>query len=186
MNQTRSLVAMLALSLVVTACGGGGGGSSSPSVPETSAPDPAPKPAPEPPKDLKAAISILNPAQDRMIVKDPVVVKLDGSNSKDDAGSALTYKWELLETPDQSLAKLNTSDAQQVEFTADQAGKYVASLIVNNGTADSASTRVTFTAISPKPIAGVEPIINVALGTTSVELDGSQSAVPETAAGVRD
>ena len=183
MNQTRSLVAMLALSLVVTACGGGGG-SSSPSAPETSAPDLAPKPAPEPPKDLKAAISILNPAQDRMIVKDPVVVKLDGSNSKDDAGSALTYKWELLETPDQSLAKLNTSDAQQVEFTADQAGKYVASLIVNNGTADSASTRVTFTAISPKPIAGVEPTINVALGTTSVELDGSQSALPETASGV--
>jgi hypothetical protein len=180
MKSIRSLLALLAMSLLVTACGGS---SSSNTSAEPEKPITTPDLAPEPPEDLHAVISIQSPAQDRMIVKDPITIKLDASNSKDDAGSVLTYRWSLVEKPDGSLARLTSDNTVATKFTADIAGKYVTSLIVNNGEADSASSRMTFTAISPKPIAVTDPKINVALGTSSVELDGSGSQLPETATG---
>lgn len=72
-------------------------------------------------------------------------VTLDGSNSSDSAQLPLSYSWSL-ETPSDSSAALSDVSTVSPTFTADVSGEYVASLTVNNGFVDSASSTVTIQA----------------------------------------
>ena len=74
-------------------------------------------------------------------------VMLDGSGSFDADGDMLTYSWTL-QAPDGSSAALDSPTMVDPAFTTDVDGDYVAELIVNDGTADSASDSVTVTASS--------------------------------------
>ena len=74
------------------------------------------------------------------------IVTLNGSGSSDADGNALTYKWSFTTKPSHSKAVLGGATSANPTFTADKAGMYVVSLIVNDGTVNSAPDTVTITA----------------------------------------
>jgi hypothetical protein len=104
------------------------------------------------------------------------VVTLDGTGSTDsDKLDTVTYKWTL-NKPSGSSATLSSETASKPTFTADVAGVFVASLVVNDGKASSANqslTRVTAstTANSP-PVANAGSDASVTTAT-SVSLTGT-------------
>ncbi len=82
-------------------------------------------------------------------------VTLNGSGSSDANGDALTYSWALSSKPMGSAASLSGATTSSPTFTADAAGTYVATLIVNDGKVDSAPTTVAITA---QTVVGFEAI----------------------------
>ena len=76
-------------------------------------------------------------------------VTLTGLGSTDANGDVLLYKWVLTYKPASSSASLSSLTAAQPTFTADVAGVYVASLIVNDGKVDSTVSTVAITATAP-------------------------------------
>ena len=103
------------------------------------------------------------------------LVTLDGSQSSDVNNDPLAYSW-VLATPAGSNAVLSDPTIFNPTFTADVAGTYVAELVVNDGTRDSAPSAVTITAASGNsaPTADAGSDQNVATGS-DVTLDGSGS-----------
>jgi len=102
---------------------------------------------------------------------------LDGSLSSDADGNSLTYKWTLLSKPDQSTAALKFSTAALSSFTADKAGIYVASLVVNDGRVDSEPAAVTVQAFAANvPPVAVAGIAQSVMFGKEVKLDGRGSS----------
>jgi hypothetical protein len=60
-------------------------------------------------------------------------VPLDGSQSMDPDGRALTFAWRLEATPSGSTASIDAPNARVTSFVPDLPGSYVASLTVSNG-----------------------------------------------------
>jgi hypothetical protein len=83
-------------------------------------------------------------------------VTLDGSGSADADGDPLTYLWTLESRPADSQAILSSMTAATPTFTADVAGTYVFSLVVNDGQENSLAATVTITAA-----AGISPPKNL-------------------------
>lgn len=84
-------------------------------------------------------------------VKIATDVTLDGSASRDaNAGDTLTYQWIFIHKPDGSNVVSNSEKSLNpvFNFTADIAGEYVLSLVVNDGSVDSVTSNVTVTANS--------------------------------------
>jgi outer membrane protein assembly factor BamB len=75
------------------------------------------------------------------------LVTLDGTGSVDLNGNALTYAWTITSKPNGSSAVISNASSVAPSFTADIAGSYVISLVVNNGTYASNPDTVTVTAI---------------------------------------
>ena len=102
---------------------------------------------------------------------------MDGSASKDSDGGSLTFKWTLIGKPNGSAASLINPTYPNPKFTADLAGNYVVSLVVNDGKADSsvASVSVTATVANAVPVANAGVNQNVVIGST-VTLDGTTSS----------
>ena len=107
-------------------------------------------------------------------------VQLDGGQSSDPDGDALTFKWDLNVKPAGSAATLSGATTTQPSFVADVAGTYVARLTVDDARGGVASAPVTITARVPNrpPMANAGPAQTVMVGTT-VNLDGSQSSDPD-------
>ena len=105
------------------------------------------------------------------------VVSMDGSASKDPDGGTLTFKWTLIGKPVGSAATLTNSSYPNPKFTADLAGNYVLSLVVNDGKKDSAvaSVSVTATTANAAPVANAGNNQSVTIGST-VTLDGTASS----------
>jgi hypothetical protein len=72
----------------------------------------------------------------------PATVLLDGTGSRDPGGQPLTYSWALLGSPAGSQAVIEDPVAAQTRFTADVAGPYRVSLIVQDASGQQ-SPRVT-------------------------------------------
>ena len=108
------------------------------------------------------------------------IVQLDGRQSSDPDGDALTFTWDLNVKPAGSAATLSGATTAQPSFVADLAGTYVARLTVDDGRGGVASAPVTITARVPNrpPTANAGPAQTVTVGTT-VNLDGSQSSDPD-------
>jgi PKD domain len=105
-------------------------------------------------------------------------VQLNGSKSTDVDGDPLTFKWSIISKPSNSTAVLSDPSAVAPTFFADQLGTYVAQLIVNDGTVDSAPSTVTITTEDSPPVANAGPAQTVPLHAL-VTLDGSASSDPD-------
>jgi hypothetical protein len=76
-------------------------------------------------------------------------VTLNGVESTDANGDLLSYKWVLTTKPTGSTAVLITPNAMRSTFTADLAGVYVGTLVVNDGKVDSLAATVPITVTGP-------------------------------------
>ena len=105
------------------------------------------------------------------------VVTLDGSASSAHAGRTLSYTWTLQSKPAGSAASLSSQTSARPTFTADVAGTYVASVIVNDGkvSSNAAAVSITASAANAAPVANAGYAQNVLSGSV-VELDGSTSS----------
>lgn len=103
-------------------------------------------------------------------------VTLDGSKSVDYDKEALVYYWNFESKPADSDATLQvlSTPSTKVGFTADKAGTYVVSLVVNDGKEDSKPDTVTIRVLGnqvPTVAAGNDITTTVAkLGSTLVRL----------------
>ncbi len=68
------------------------------------------------------------------------LVTLDGRASSDANNDTLTYVWTLTDSPPGSKAVLSSTTSEKPTFTADLAGAYVASLVVNDAKLNSGAT----------------------------------------------
>jgi RHS repeat-associated protein len=80
-------------------------------------------------------------------------VTLDGGASHDVDGDPLSFKWSLTTRPSGSTANLTDSELLVTQFTPDQAGLYVAQLIVNDSHVDSVpdTAQITVEVMPPPP-----------------------------------
>ena len=104
------------------------------------------------------------------------LVTLNGSASRDADNDLLTYKWQLTTKPANSVAALTLDTTAAPQFTADLAGTYTITLIVNDTKVSSAASSVTIVAsvTNSAPVAKAGENQNVQIGTT-VTLDGTAS-----------
>ena len=103
------------------------------------------------------------------------LVTLDGSGSHDVDGNALTFHWALISVPAGSGAALSDPSVVAPTFTIDRPGAYVAQLIVNDGTVDSAPDTVSINTVNSPPVANAGPDQSAFVGIL-VTLDGSGSS----------
>ena len=101
-------------------------------------------------------------------------VMLDGSSSQSMDGSALSFAWSFLSLPAGSQATLSDPTALTPTFVVDQAGAYVAQLIVRAGTLESLPALVVITSCVTLPLAQAGTAQTVSLGAIVI-LDGSSS-----------
>jgi hypothetical protein len=105
-----------------------------------------------------------------------ILVQLDGSRSASPSGKLLSYKWSLDSKPASSGSALKFLSVANPTFVPDTVGEYTLSLVVNDGSSDSASSTVTITAkdVNVPPVAYAGPNQNVLKGT-QVFLDANQN-----------
>ena len=101
-------------------------------------------------------------------------VTLDGSGSSDVDGDPLTFSWSLTSVPAGSTAQLSGTAAVMPTFNVDLPGSYIAQLIVNDDTVDSAPDTVLIDTANSPPVADAGPDQTVFV-TDTVTLDGSGS-----------
>jgi len=102
------------------------------------------------------------------------LITLDGSKSSSATGDPLRFSWSLT-VPQGSSAILSKADTQSPTFIADVVGTYVAQLIVNDGTDNSAPATVQITVSTNAPVARAGNNQNDAGVCRTVTLDGSAS-----------
>ncbi|MCU0914604.1 MAG: Ig-like domain-containing protein, partial [Planctomycetes bacterium] len=124
-----------------------------------------------------APVAHVGPAQSVLV---GATVSLDGSGSSDVDGDALTYRWALLARPAGSVATLSDPGAVAPTFVVDRPGTYVAELIVNDGTVDSAPATLTIQAQEPAVPVAVDPLVSVSLGLMSYDRRTQQTKMQMT------
>lgn len=82
-----------------------------------------------------------NAGADQNLPKGTVVI-LDGGDSSDPEGDPLTYQWEINTLPEGSNATLSDATVIHPQFTGDQFGEYIFTLVVNDGENDSTADEV--------------------------------------------
>src|SRR5690554_3623769 len=119
---------------------------------------------------------VANAGTDQNIVS-AAVVSVGGAASSDADGDTLSYQWSLTSVPSGSAAALSNATGASPTFTADTDGSYIAQLIVNDGTENSAPDTVTIVASTANsaPVANAGTDQNV-ISSTIVNLDGSLSS----------
>jgi len=103
------------------------------------------------------------------------LVQLDGTNSFDVDGNALSYQWGLTTTPVGSTATLSDPNIAQPTFTIDKPGTYAAQLVVNDGIASSVPDTVQVSTVNSKPVADAGADQTAEIGQP-VQLDGRLSS----------
>ncbi|HEX7114102.1 MAG TPA: PKD domain-containing protein [Steroidobacter sp.] len=93
-------------------------------------------------------------------------VVLDGSRSSDADGDALTYEWSLVEIPEHSAVRLLDADPASplADFEIDRAGRYVAQLVVNDGSLSSEPDVAIVSTLNTPPVANAGPDVSARVG----------------------
>lgn len=103
-------------------------------------------------------------------------VQLDGSGSTDVNGDSLTYQWQFISKPADSVSVLDDATLVNPQFNLDAAGVYELQLVVNDGYEDSLPDTVIINSIeNTAPVADAGPDQTASLGQTLM-LDGSGSS----------
>jgi hypothetical protein len=103
------------------------------------------------------------------------LIALNGSASSDANGDALTYSWSLTTKPAGSTAALSSLTSVSPTLTVDRAGDYVAQLVVNDGTVNSAADSVLISTDNVDPVANAGPDQG-GVGLGLITLNGSASS----------
>jgi hypothetical protein len=103
-------------------------------------------------------------------------VSLNGGASSDVDGDLLSYSWALIQRPAGSSATLNGASTLAASFQADRPGVYIAQLIVNDGSVDSAPDTVTITTGNTAPVADAGADQPSRFGGDVATVDGSASS----------
>ncbi|MDX1696146.1 MAG: PKD domain-containing protein [Ketobacteraceae bacterium] len=143
--------------LLPLGCGGSGSGSAaSRSVAETSVP-------------------VSHAGNDQTVAVD-TRVQLSGEQSYDPGNQPISFRWQMISKPENSVATLSRNDIVKPSFVADSAGVYRVQLIARNSAADGAPDYVNIEAtennIPPVAEAGSNVYVSE---PRAVELDGSNS-----------
>lgn len=155
---------------LLCACGGGGGSSAPPAGAAVTAA----------PAIVLNAAPVANAGPDQSVSVESTAI-LDAGASSDANGDTLSFRWTLTSKPAGSVAALSNATSVRAGFVPDVVGSFLATLIVNDGKADSLPVAVAINAtvklIVAKPIANAGPNQSTNEGTT-VSLDGSASSAP--------
>lgn len=107
------------------------------------------------------------------------LVQLNGSQSYDPDGDAITYQWAFASKPGGSSAPLTNANQVNPSFTADVAGDYVVTLTVSDGRSArlsaTATVRISAETQNAKPVAAISAEKVVGLNK-AVMLDGTASS----------
>ena len=98
-------------------------------------------------------------------------VKLDGTQSYDPDGDAITYQWKFTSKPDKSEAVLKNADTATPTFVADKQGNYKLKLMVSDNQYHSSSNNVTISSENISPVANAGASKSVRIGDI-VTLEG--------------
>lgn len=106
---------------------------------------------------------------------------LNGRQSLDPDGDALTYQWTLVQKPEASKAKLIRPDRVKTAFKADVAGTYVARLVVTDrlGLSSEAQTVTVTVPANRPPLANISEVLSQVSAGDVITLYGSASKDPE-------
>lgn len=124
--------------------------------------------------NLAAGPPVASAGADRSVLVGTTVT-LDAGASTASANRTLKYLWVLTSRPSGSTASIVSPTSSKTTFVADVAGTYVASVVVNDGSALIGSDAVGITAANSGPIANAGSTQNVFTGKT-VTLDGTASS----------
>jgi len=129
-------------------------------------------------KSTPNSAPVADAGEDQVIADVGTTVQLDGSQSTDPDGDAITFAWVITAKPDGSFAALSDSTADKPTFMADVRGDYVVELVVNDGLISSApdSVSVSFSNLIPVADAGKDETVEPG---ELVLLDGTGSYDPD-------
>ncbi len=117
-----------------------------------------------------------------LTLEEGVAGTLDGSQSADPLGRTLAYTWSVVSRPeDSTVLAVESPNEVSTTFTPDVGGRYLISLIVNNGVSDSLPDTVTVDVYSANPLAPVADAgedLSQEYDCTDIQLDGSASMDP--------
>ena len=130
----QSLCLSVGVATVLAACGGGSDSSNSGSTNH------------QPTADAGANQTVLVNAE----------VSLDGSNSKDPDGDALTYAWRIISKPATSNSSLSNSTTIKPKILVDKVGDYVLGLIVKDGSLTSVTDTMIIKVTANIPLLPLE------------------------------
>jgi len=107
-------------------------------------------------------------------------VNLDGTQSLDPNGDAITYAWTMTSRPSNSTAALSNSNSAKPSFAVDKTGTYVISLVVSDGALTSLPSTVTVTVYSGNapPTAVITTVDYSVFAGGTIRLDGRNSTDP--------
>lgn len=109
---------------------------------------------------------------------------LDGKDSVDPDGDALSYLWTITQKPEGSKAKLRRADRVKTAFKADKPGEYVAQLLVTDSEGASGEPQIIRiqVPVNRPPVAHVGEIISQMATGDTLTVYGNTSKDPEAAA----
>ncbi len=107
-------------------------------------------------------------------------VLLDASNSSDPDGTIASFAWTIDSAPAPSVATLSDPNTTNPNLTPDQAGQYIISLVVNDGTDDSvADTVIVNVTLNLPPVAVATGVPTAGVAPHTVNFDASGSSDPD-------